>query len=101
MEVGVPATVRHPLFARGYARMAKACEAKGASEHRDELLAGIAGRGIEVGAGSGLNFRHYPPVGAENSSGHAEQAFRATSSDRSRCRASAPSSLCPTKRADR
>jgi SAM-dependent methyltransferase len=61
MEVRMPATVRHPLFARGYARLAKACEAKGASEHRDELLAGIAGRGIEVGAGSGLNFRHYPP----------------------------------------
>jgi hypothetical protein len=34
-------------------------------------------------------------VGAEKSSGHAEQTFRATSSDRSRCRASAPSSLSP------
>ncbi len=42
------ATVRHPLFARGYARLAKACEAKGASQHRGELLAGVAGRGIEV-----------------------------------------------------
>lgn len=57
----MPATVRHPLFARGYARMAKACETKGAAEHRDELLSGAAGRGIEVGAGSGLNFGHYPP----------------------------------------
>ena len=58
----MPITVRHPLFARGYARMAKAWETKGAAEHRDELLAGGAGRGIEVGAGSGLNFGHYPPT---------------------------------------
>ena len=30
------------------------------AEHRDELLAGTSGRVIEVGAGSGLNFGHYP-----------------------------------------
>jgi ubiquinone/menaquinone biosynthesis C-methylase UbiE len=28
--------------------------------HRDELLAGLSGRVIEVGAGSGSNFAHYP-----------------------------------------
>jgi ubiquinone/menaquinone biosynthesis C-methylase UbiE len=28
---------------------------------RDELLAGLAGRVVEVGAGNGANFRHYPP----------------------------------------
>jgi len=53
-------TVRHPLFARGYARMAAKAEAKGAAQHRDELLAGLGGRVIEVGAGNGLNFAHYP-----------------------------------------
>lgn len=37
-------TVRYPIFARGYARMAVKAEAKGAAEHRDELLAGLAGR---------------------------------------------------------
>lgn len=52
--------VRHPLFARGYARMAARAEAKGAAEHRTELLAGLTGRVIEVGAGNGLNFKHYP-----------------------------------------
>jgi ubiquinone/menaquinone biosynthesis C-methylase UbiE len=29
-------------------------------EHRRRLLAGLAGRVIEVGAGNGLNFAHYP-----------------------------------------
>ena len=29
-------------------------------EHRRELLAGLAGRVVEVGAGNGLNLRHYP-----------------------------------------
>jgi len=53
-------SVRHPIFARGYARIAAAAEKKGGGEHRDELLAGLTGRVIEVGAGTGLNFRHYP-----------------------------------------
>ena len=30
------------------------------ADHRDELLAGLVGRGVEVGAGNGLNFSHYP-----------------------------------------
>lgn len=29
---------------------------------RDELLAGLSGRVVEVGAGNGANFRHYPPA---------------------------------------
>jgi hypothetical protein len=28
--------------------------------HRDELLAGLSGRVIEIGAGAGSNFAHYP-----------------------------------------
>ena len=52
--------VHHPVFARMYARMAKEFEAKGAAEHRDEALAGLAGRVVEVGAGTGANFAHYP-----------------------------------------
>ena len=28
--------------------------------HRDELLGGLAGRVVEVGAGNGINFAHYP-----------------------------------------
>ena len=52
--------VRHPIFARIYARVADAAEAKGAAEHRAEMLAGLAGTAVEIGAGSGLNFAHYP-----------------------------------------
>lgn len=52
--------VHHPIFARMYERMAAAFEAKGAAEHRDQLLANVSGRVIEVGAGTGLNFEHYP-----------------------------------------
>jgi hypothetical protein len=51
-------SVRRPIFARIYERMAPAFEAKGAAEHRTELLAGLVGRVIEVGAGTGLNFKH-------------------------------------------
>lgn len=34
-------------------------------ELRDELLAGVAGRVVEAGAGNGLNFTHYPPQTTE------------------------------------
>ena len=60
-----PATVRHPLFARLYARLADQFEAKGGADHRRELLAGVTGRVIEVGAGTGLNFKHYPATVSE------------------------------------
>ncbi len=50
----------HPVFARLYGRFAPAAEQAGTGEHRDELLAGLRGRVIEVGAGSGLCFAHYP-----------------------------------------
>jgi ubiquinone/menaquinone biosynthesis C-methylase UbiE len=33
----------------------------GGAEHRRALLAGLRGRVIEVGAGNGRNFAHYPP----------------------------------------
>src|SRR5829696_6004473 len=37
-------------------------ERGGMAHHRRALLAGLTGRVIEVGAGDGLNFRHYPPT---------------------------------------
>jgi ubiquinone/menaquinone biosynthesis C-methylase UbiE len=57
--------VHHPLFARLFDRMAATTEAQGAAEHRDRLLAGLGGRVIEVGAGNGLNFAHYPATVTE------------------------------------
>jgi ubiquinone/menaquinone biosynthesis C-methylase UbiE len=50
----------HPVFARVYARVAEISERRGAAGHRRKLLAGLRGRVIEVGAGSGANFRYYP-----------------------------------------
>jgi ubiquinone/menaquinone biosynthesis C-methylase UbiE len=40
-------------------------DAQGAIDHRRKLLAGLAGRVLEVGAGNGLNFAHYPPAVTE------------------------------------
>jgi ubiquinone/menaquinone biosynthesis C-methylase UbiE len=52
--------VHHPVFARFYARMSVAADLKGGvADRRDELLAGLSGRVIEIGAGNGLNFAHY------------------------------------------
>src|SRR5205085_1211409 len=41
------------------ARLARVME-RDVGEHRDALLAGLSGRVVEVGAGSGTNFAHYP-----------------------------------------
>lgn len=58
-ESGDP--VHHPLFARCYARFSTAAETRGGlSAVRDRLLTGLRGRVIEIGAGNGLNFAHYP-----------------------------------------
>ena len=61
-----PTDVSHPLFARIWTLLvAPGAEHAGAAEHRDELLAGLGGRVVEVGAGNGLNFRHYPATVSE------------------------------------
>ncbi|GAB2851050.1 class I SAM-dependent methyltransferase [Streptomyces deserti] len=58
--------VHHPLFARYYARVSVAAETRaGMAGVRDRLLAGLSGRVIEVGAGNGLNFAHYPGTVSE------------------------------------
>lgn len=51
---------RHPIFARLYGRLAPLGEPAGLAAHRDDLLAGTSGRVLEVGAGNGLCFGHYP-----------------------------------------
>lgn len=52
---------RHPMFARMWTRMTAKGESDEAIEHRTEMLEGLSGDVVEVGAGNGLNFPHYPP----------------------------------------
>ena len=54
------ALVKNPLFARYFNRFGARREERGNRELRREMLAGLSGRVIEVGAGNGLNFPHYP-----------------------------------------
>jgi ubiquinone/menaquinone biosynthesis C-methylase UbiE len=56
--------VRHPIFARVYHRLIPAMERELAVLRR-ELLAGLSGRVLEIGAGDGVNFRHYPSTVGE------------------------------------
>ena len=62
--VTVPLDER-PLFARCLARSAAIADRKGADAYRRRLLEGLSGRVIEVGAGSGIQFRHYPEAVTE------------------------------------
>ena len=52
---------RHPVFARYYAKVSPGMDAEGMAGYRQRALAGLTGSVIEIGAGNGLNFPHYPP----------------------------------------
>jgi ubiquinone/menaquinone biosynthesis C-methylase UbiE len=54
-------TQRHPIFARAWTALSHAAEGE-LRPLRAELVAGLHGRVLEVGAGNGLNFVHYPPT---------------------------------------
>ena len=54
-------SVNHPVFSRFYQRFAAVMERRGADDHRRRLLADLHGYVVEVGAGHGPNFPHYPP----------------------------------------
>ncbi|WP_182880300.1 class I SAM-dependent methyltransferase [Microbispora sp. H10949] len=62
MRTTTPGTeISHPLFARFYTWFSQVLDRRGLAGQREALLAGLSGRVIEVGAGNGLNFCHYPP----------------------------------------
>jgi SAM-dependent methyltransferase len=52
--------IPRPRFARMYLKAAARADRRGATEHRRRLLRDLSGRVVEIGAGNGLNFAHYP-----------------------------------------
>jgi SAM-dependent methyltransferase len=52
--------VDNPLFARIFDRFFGRDRGRGEADLRRELLATASGRVVEVGAGNGINFEHYP-----------------------------------------
>ncbi|MEW2395524.1 class I SAM-dependent methyltransferase [Streptomyces sp. NPDC046862] len=85
--------VHHPLFARFYARFSEAAE-KQVGPYRGELLAGLSGRVIEIGAGNGLNFVHYPTTVSEVVAIEPERVLRRLAVDAAR-RAEVPVDVVP------
>jgi ubiquinone/menaquinone biosynthesis C-methylase UbiE len=70
--------MRHPIFARVYEKLSVQMDRAGAAEHRHALAAGLHGRVIEVGAGNGLMFAHYPPTVTEVLAVEPEPRLRTT-----------------------
>src|SRR5436305_5780191 len=51
--------IHHPVFARLFDRLSRSMEPE-VGPRRDQLLSGLRGRVLEIGAGNGMNFGHYP-----------------------------------------
>jgi ubiquinone/menaquinone biosynthesis C-methylase UbiE len=75
--------VNHPLFARCWNRVSSLIE-RDAARHRREMLAGARGRVVEIGAGNGMNFRHYPTIVDEVVALEPEPYLRARAQDAAR-----------------
>lgn len=58
--MGRGTTLQHPWFGQLYPKVSRWLDHRGGSDLRARLLAPLTGRVIEVGAGNGLNFAHYP-----------------------------------------
>jgi len=52
--------IRHPIFARVFHRLLRPSEGALFDDYRRELLDGLAGEVVEIGAGDGANFSFYP-----------------------------------------
>lgn len=77
--------LQHPVFARLYSLISRRLDRQGGDEYRRRLLAPLSGHVVEVGAGNGLNFAHYPTTVAsvlaiEPESRLRAEAIRAASS---------------------
>ncbi|MFC8955627.1 MULTISPECIES: class I SAM-dependent methyltransferase [unclassified Streptomyces] len=87
--------VHHPLFARFYARFSVSADTRaGLGDLRGELLAGLSGRVLEIGAGNGLNFAHYPAGVSEVVAVEPEARLRRLAQESAR-RAAVPVTVLP------
>ena len=68
---------KRPVFARIQARASAIEERRGGAERRRQLLRGLSGRVVEVGAGSGVSFAYYPSAVSELIAIEPEPALRA------------------------
>lgn len=73
--------IERPRFARMYLKASAGAERRGATEHRRRLLDGLAGTVVEVGAGHGLNFAHYPTTVDEVIAVEPEPTLRARAAE--------------------
>ncbi|MFE3577775.1 class I SAM-dependent methyltransferase [Streptomyces vinaceus] len=90
-----PDSVDHPLFARFYARLSTTADTRGGvRDLRRELLHGVSGRVIEIGAGNGLNFAHYPRAVSEVVAVEPERSLRRLAADAA-LRAEVPVDVVP------
>jgi SAM-dependent methyltransferase len=69
--------IPRPRFARMYLKAAARADRRGATEHRRRLLRDLSGRVVEIGAGNGLNFAHYPATVTDVVAIEPEPALRA------------------------
>lgn len=67
----------HPFFARLWIKSSPKAETRGVADHRDDLLHGLSGRVLELGAGNGMNFPHYPATVTEVVAVEPEPTLRA------------------------
>ncbi|MFF8380064.1 class I SAM-dependent methyltransferase [Streptomyces sp. NPDC015661] len=87
--------VHHPVFARFYARFSVSADTRGGlGALRTELLAGLSGRVVEIGAGNGLNFAHYPAGVTEVVAVEPEDHLRRLAEEAAR-RATVPVTVLP------
>lgn len=68
--------MERPVFARIQAWASAVEERRGGAERRRQLLDGLSGRVVEVGAGSGVSFAHYPSSVSELIAIEPEPALR-------------------------
>jgi ubiquinone/menaquinone biosynthesis C-methylase UbiE len=73
--------IARPRFARMYLKASKSAEQRGATDHRRRLLNGLAGTVVELGAGHGLNFPHYPTTVTEVIAVEPEPTLRARAAE--------------------